>query len=266
MRIRSIKPEFYRSEDIAALDWETRLVFIGLWSYVDDNGVGRDVEKLITADLFALEGDPTEVLRRVSRSLKVLSKGGQIVRYRVDGRPFLFVANWDKHQLVKNPNKARYPRPDAEVGSVTEHVPELYGDSTESVGTGTGEQGNSSSLVQPAAEPKSVYPKAFEEWWVLYPRKESKGAALRAWEKARKLVDQGTLAKATQAYTLMCLGKEKQFVKLPAGWLNDRKWEDDYSSARSGPPAAPALGAEGVMCDVHLGYPLPCHRCAERPF
>jgi hypothetical protein len=113
---------------------------------------------------------------------------------------------------------------------------------------------------------QSGYPKAFEEWWLLYPRKESKGAALRAWEKARKLVDPDTLAKATQAYTLMCLGKEKQFVKLPAGWLNDRKWEDDYSTSRSGPPPAPALGAEGAMCADHLGYPLPCLRCEERPY
>src|SRR3954470_12573547 len=60
MRIRSIRPEFWSSEDIAALPWDVRLVFIGLWSYVDDNGVGRDNEKLIVADLFPLEEDPRE--------------------------------------------------------------------------------------------------------------------------------------------------------------------------------------------------------------
>ncbi len=56
MRIRTIKPEFWTSEDVASMDWETRLVFLGLWSYVDDNGVGRDNEKLIVADLFPLGG------------------------------------------------------------------------------------------------------------------------------------------------------------------------------------------------------------------
>ena len=33
MRIRSIKPEFWRSDDITALSLEDRLLFIGLWSY-----------------------------------------------------------------------------------------------------------------------------------------------------------------------------------------------------------------------------------------
>jgi hypothetical protein len=29
MRIRSIKPEFWRSDDIARLSWDDRLLFIG---------------------------------------------------------------------------------------------------------------------------------------------------------------------------------------------------------------------------------------------
>ena len=52
MRIRTIKPEFWTSDDVAALDLDTRLLFIGLWSYVDDHGRGRDEEHLIIAALF----------------------------------------------------------------------------------------------------------------------------------------------------------------------------------------------------------------------
>jgi hypothetical protein len=72
MRIRSIRPEFWTSEDVAAMDWNTRLVFIGLWSYVDDNGVGRDTERLITAALFPLDADlqePSRTSRTTVRSL-----------------------------------------------------------------------------------------------------------------------------------------------------------------------------------------------------
>ena len=49
MRIRSIKPEFWTSDDIADLTIEDRLLFIGLWSYVDDNGVGIDKEHLVVS-------------------------------------------------------------------------------------------------------------------------------------------------------------------------------------------------------------------------
>ena len=66
MRIRSIKPEFWRSPDISDLAIEDRLLFIGLWSYVDDNGVGQDRVSTICADLFAddLSRDPREGFRR----------------------------------------------------------------------------------------------------------------------------------------------------------------------------------------------------------
>lgn len=71
MRIRSIKPEYWRSRSISCLSLEDRLLFIGLWSYVDDNGVGLDRLSTITADLFAddLERDPRGAFARVSRGL-----------------------------------------------------------------------------------------------------------------------------------------------------------------------------------------------------
>lgn len=69
MRIRAIKPEFWRSQDISNLDIETRLLFIGLWSYVDDNGVGQDRDALIAADLFAddMSRHPRDTLARIHR-------------------------------------------------------------------------------------------------------------------------------------------------------------------------------------------------------
>src|SRR3546814_14876688 len=68
-RIRTIKPEFWTSETIAALPIRTRLTFIGLWTYVDDNGVGFGNETLIVAELFPLEDDPPDTLAHVSREI-----------------------------------------------------------------------------------------------------------------------------------------------------------------------------------------------------
>lgn len=136
MRIRSIKPEFYRSEDIAALDWDARLLFIGLWSYVDDNGVGRDVEQLIAADLFALDRDPLDSLARVSRGLASLSDQGLIVRYTVEKKRFLAVTGWERHQRIDKPNAPRYPAPD-------QGFPSESGDAREGVAKDSRlEQGN----------------------------------------------------------------------------------------------------------------------------
>ena len=123
------------------MDWTTRLVFIGLWSYVDDNGVGRDIEKLIVADLFPLEDDPRDTLATVSRSLARLSEGGQITRYTVEGKPYLYVNAWAKHQRIDKAAKARYPLPTSENAEPRETLATPSRDRRDMSAIGEGEKG-----------------------------------------------------------------------------------------------------------------------------
>ena len=155
MRIRSIKPEFWRSEDIADLTVEDRLLFIGLWSYVDDNGVGIDRLADVCADLFALdlERDPPETFARVSRGLQNLSEAGRIVRYTVEGKSYLHITNWSKHQRIDKPNKARYPHPDAENATIREEFATPSRDPRETPAPGTEEQGNRGTGEQGICDP-----------------------------------------------------------------------------------------------------------------
>ena len=144
MRIRSIKPEFWRSRSISALSFEDRLLFIGLWSYVDDNGVGLDRLSTVTADLFAddLERDSRETFARVSRGLAKLSEAGRITRYAVAGTDYLAITNWDEHQRIDKPAKARYPLPTTPNATIRETVATPSRDSRDTPAPGTGEQGN----------------------------------------------------------------------------------------------------------------------------
>ena len=140
MRIRSIKPEFWRSPDVSCLAIEDRLLFIGLWSYVDDNGVGEDRVSIVAADLFAddLERDPSDTFARVSRGLANLAAAGRIIRYTVAGRDYLEVANWSKHQRIDRPGKARMPTSDHK----SAHIREGVAKARETPLTGTEEQRN----------------------------------------------------------------------------------------------------------------------------
>lgn len=157
MRIRSIKPEFWRSQDISRLEIEDRLLFIGLWSYVDDNGVGEDRVPMIAADLFAddIERDPSETFERVSRGLARLFEGGQIIRYRVDGRDYFEVSEWKAHQRIDRPGKSRLPHHSAE-GAVLATVSRDIRD-TLAPGTGNREQGtgNEGAEDQGGASPSA---------------------------------------------------------------------------------------------------------------
>lgn len=109
-RIRSIKPEFWTSETIAGLSIGTRLTFIGLWSYVDDNGVGIANERLIASSLYPMD-DPREALARVREALAELSAAGRVALYEAAGKRYVYITTWDEHQRVDKPRKPRYPRP-----------------------------------------------------------------------------------------------------------------------------------------------------------
>ncbi len=259
MRIRSILPRFWESEDVGSMDWETRLLFVGLWSYVDDNGVGRDVTALIAADLFAMDlaredgANARETLARVSRGLQTLSDGGQIVRYRGDHGPLLFVTQWDRYQKVDRPAKERYPRPTRDDAVIRETVATLSRDSRETLAPGEGEKGrrgeekyivDSLTLVDPASPKPTRYPASFERWWSHYPSKTGKAAAAKAWRTASKKLGIDDLVAAADRYATSDQ-VQRGYVCNPATWLNQERWLDEAPQ-----PAAVAVSAYRYASEV----------------
>jgi hypothetical protein len=207
VRIRSIRPEFWSSEDVAALDWEARLVFIGLWNYVDDNGVGRDSDRLIIAALFPLEDNLTEVSLRVHGALNALQRKGMLERYEADGRRLLYIPTFSKYQKPNRPSKPRFPRPgealtseDTEThdtltedavsthGGLSEHSPPDIGDRRLEIGGDDKPRGRGSRLPADwSPSPEDVAAAAeygvtgaqltheadsFRDYWVAKPGKD----------------------------------------------------------------------------------------------
>jgi hypothetical protein len=109
-RIRSIKPEFFTSLTIADLTLSARLTFIGLWTYVDDNGAGPADPRLIRAAIWPLDEAP-DVLQRTREDLQSLQAARLITLYEASGRPLVYVNSWDEHQKVSHPRKPRFPTP-----------------------------------------------------------------------------------------------------------------------------------------------------------
>ncbi len=266
MRIRSIKPDFWRSEDVKRLPREVRLLFIGLWSYVDDNGVGIDDYRQIAADLGPLEDDPIEFREYVREGLATLSRDPLdistvplVARYTVSGKRYLYVTGWN-HQRVDKPAKPRYPLPPEGWTSTNDEPPETLAtpsrESPEILVPGTEEQRNSRNRGTeekdlPDAE-RQAHPNPpskrsidrstdvhFEAFWINYPRKEAKAAARKAWPAAARKLDPERLAKAARYWAGLWAdaGTPRQFIPYPATWLNGERWNDD-PPARAAPVAA----------------------------
>ena len=147
-RIRSVKPGFFKSLDIAELDRETRLHFIGLWTYADDDGRGIDDPRLIKADVWPLDDDVTS--DDIERFQAELEKRGRIVRYSDGQRRYFEIHKWHDHQKPNRPTPSKLPSGDDEgchplpvhEGSRTAHA-RLTEDARPE---GRGEEGNGDPL------------------------------------------------------------------------------------------------------------------------
>lgn len=108
-RIRTIKPSFFSSLTVADLPIPARLTFIGLWTYVDDEGRGVDDPRLVKAELWPLDDDTTT--RKVESHLAAFAERGLILRYEFSGRRFLQVVGWKEHQRINRPMPSKHPHP-----------------------------------------------------------------------------------------------------------------------------------------------------------
>lgn len=218
-RIRTIKPEFFTSLDMADHDLFTRLVFIGLWTHCDDYGRCIYDPRLIRAALFPLDDSVSpEDLRK---ALEALHAAGQVLIYDHGSRAYLQVAKWDDHQRVSHPGKDKLPAYDDD-GSTLRKV---SGDTRETLvpeqGTGKGKE------VHPPKRKDD--PDTFPEFWDAYPRKEAKQKARTAWRNLSK-TDQAAALEALPRHVALWATKDRQFTPLPPSWLNGRRWEDEITS------------------------------------
>lgn len=94
MRIRTIKPDFFKSEHIAELPIMTRLLFIGLWCMADCKGRLEDRPRRIKVEL--LPYDDVDV----NAGLAELHKSGFIIRYKHESGDFIQIPKFNKHQRI----------------------------------------------------------------------------------------------------------------------------------------------------------------------
>jgi hypothetical protein len=73
----------------------------------------------------------------------------------------------------------------------------------------------------------SETPQGFAEFWMAYPKKKDRGAALRAYRKALKATDAETLISAAKKYAALRQGQDPAYTKHASTWLNAESWSDE---------------------------------------
>jgi len=106
-RIRTIKPAIFSSETVCAWPIPVRWTFAGLFTYLDDEGRGRDEARLVKAELYPL--DDAMTVKKVQQHLDLIRTTGPLCRYKVAGQSLIHVVSWREHQRINRPTASKFP-------------------------------------------------------------------------------------------------------------------------------------------------------------
>jgi hypothetical protein len=112
------------------------------------------------------------------------------------------------------------------------------------------EGNNKYSPHKAAKNPKGSPEDGFGRWYRLYPRKKDRGAAEKAFAKARARgsIEFEELLAATSRYVECTKDRESKYIKYPATWLNADSYLDEPDKPEGVAPEAtiaePSLGPQ----------------------
>lgn len=227
---RIIKESICTSENIEQLSSFQETVFYRLLVNCDDYGCFDARVKVVASRLF-----PLKVIRpaEIIKALNKLAEAGLIILYEAKGKPYLKVVKWSDHQRVRV-SKHKYPMP--EEGTVCGELPQVAASCGEMrpesnpIQSESNPNPNPNPTREPREEKDTDHELRFDRFWDAYPRKESKPAARKAFDKVRpdgellsKMIDSIERWKRSQQWQ----ENGGQFIPYPASWLNQRKWEDE---------------------------------------
>jgi len=112
-RARNIKPGFFKNDRLADCEPLARILFVGLWCEADREGRLEDRPKRLKAEYLCYDECDIDSL------LDQLTNGEFIVRYSVDGRKYIQILAFKKHQ-----------NPHVKEGASTIPAPDEHGAST----------------------------------------------------------------------------------------------------------------------------------------
>lgn len=121
-----------------------RLLFIGTWSFADDFGNLERSPKQLKARVFPADNIDCEPL------VLDLISNGLLIEYQVDGKKYLHIRGFRKHQVINRPGKPQCPPYDETVNNhvpVTDHSVSVHGVLTAGR-EGKGKEGSSSSSAR----------------------------------------------------------------------------------------------------------------------
>lgn len=263
-RIRSIKPEFWDSPSTAKAGPWARLLYMAMWNWADDWGIGDG--NLVRLEAFAFPndgghypqggGDSDTQPRNFRDLVTEVQNAYQIVFFEHLGRPFYYIPKWEDHQRTEKRSKPRDDLIEAakEACNDNKYEPELPLASespskvsespTPEVGSrnrGSRNRGTGEVVRAPARDTPADLPEPFMEFCAAYPGNVQTKPAFAVWAAAVKRAGgYRHVVAGAHAYAewVTNSGTESKFIRNAVKWLNEDGWRDELkNSGRASPPS-----------------------------
>lgn len=239
-RIRTIKPEFWTSEQIVACSANARLLFIGLWNFCDDGGRMPYSVKNIKMRIFPGDDISSESIRGMIAELSSSDLGMPLVIiYEIEGKQYLQVTGWDKHQRIQRPSYQFPDRSGVIPPSVGFHNPRPFHERSTPEGNGReskGKERKGGSLTRttharegPPLNVNDDWPGDYrEQFAAAYPHKVGMAGALAELDDARiRLAGKVAWRVVMEAVATYAATKppDRQWAN-PKTWITEERWND----------------------------------------
>ena len=215
-RIRTIKPEFFTSEDIVSLSPLARLLYQATWCEADKDG--RLVWKPRTFKLRYFPADNCDIEAMCAE----LVNAGLVKLY---GEGLAYIPSFGKHQHI-NPRESAsvLPDPNASRRVTTRHD----ASARDSDAQGGREGKGINTPLPPKGEPAE--PAGFARFWSEWPRSARKGGkakCLQVWGRARLETQAEAICRhvGSMAETIDWTKEDGAYIPAPLVYLNQRRWD-----------------------------------------
>lgn len=268
-RIRSIKPEFFSHELLASKSAHARLLAIGLLTLADCKGRLRWVPMQVHAQVF-----PWEASVKIQVLLGELLDASYVVHYEHDGKQYVEIVNFLKHQRLSGKElkyESRLPPPHENTTNnelkpgcfPVKHLDASQGSVGNPLGTeehrniGT-EEYNAAKSPRPhiVSEKTPACQLLFEQFWKAYPqndkgRKRGKAVSLRIW-KTIAVSDRELVIAAAKNYAR----EQTEFVRDPERFLKSDWWRDWTCDNESTPMTVSRVATKEQMANYNPNGPF----------
>ena len=229
---RIIKESICTSDNLDQLSAFQETMFYRLLVNCDDYGRMDARPKILAAKLFPLKDIRTS---QIEESLLALTSAELVIIYEVDGKPFLQMKTWERHQQIRA-KKSKYPSPESGNKVSASTCKQMIADDSKCPRNPIQSESESESNPNPK-DVCAAAKESFDTFWTAYPRHTNKKAAQQAFQKINPDADLlNIMLQSVAAWKLSQQWTKDggQYIPHAATWLNGRRWEDEVPKAFTG--------------------------------